>query len=211
MQRRSFIIGGAAMIAVGATGYYFTKDLGKVKNNGVPDNDTDLPEIFYGDSNSKIEVVEYLSMTCIHCGNFMNKVFPEIKKNYIDNGKVKWVVREFPLDPVAFGISMILRTVPKEQYLPLMDLFLRQQETWMNSNDKIGEFLKITNQVGINRDKIETIFKNDELYQKLEKIKKAAIDAGVNGTPSFFINGSLQVGEMLFDDFKKIVDPLISN
>ncbi|WP_407819032.1 thioredoxin domain-containing protein, partial [Staphylococcus aureus] len=72
-----------------------------------------LPEAALGDANAPVKIVEYMSMTCPHCANFHNKTFEEIKKKYIDTGKVYFVLREFPFDPRAAAAFMLARCAPE--------------------------------------------------------------------------------------------------
>ncbi len=80
-----------------------------------------------GKDDAPVAIVEYASMTCPHCAMFHEKTYPELKKRYIDTGKVRFIFREFPLDPLAAGAAMLARCAPKEQYFPLIETLFQEQ------------------------------------------------------------------------------------
>jgi hypothetical protein len=86
-----------------------------------------LPEKWLGDEKAPVTVVEYASMTCGHCANFHKTVLPYIKEKYIDTGKVRMIMREFPLDPLAAAAFMLARCAPEDKYFDMVSLFFEQQ------------------------------------------------------------------------------------
>src|SRR5947209_14674871 len=93
-----------------------------------------LGEMALGDPQAPITVIEYASMTCPHCAHFHLTTFPELKKRYIDTGKVRFVFREFPLDPVATGAFMLARCAGNDRYFALLDLLFHEQRQWAVNN-----------------------------------------------------------------------------
>jgi protein-disulfide isomerase len=83
-----------------------------------------------GKDDAPVTIIEYASMTCPHCAKFHEITYPELKKRYIDTGKVRFIFREFPLDPVAATAFMMARCAPKDKYFPLIEVLFQQQETW---------------------------------------------------------------------------------
>ena len=84
-----------------------------------------LPEMALGEANAPVTIVEYMSMTCPHCANFHNDTFDAIKAKYIDSGKVRFIVREFPFDPRAAAAFMLARCAPEGQYFPMVSMLFR--------------------------------------------------------------------------------------
>ncbi len=89
-----------------------------------------LPEMALGEANAPVTIVEYMSMTCPHCAAFHNNTFDTIKTKYVDSGKVRFVLREFPFDPRAAAAFMLARCAPEGQYFPMVSMLFKQQEQW---------------------------------------------------------------------------------
>ena len=89
-----------------------------------------LPEMAVGEANAPVPIVEYMSLTCPHCARFHNETFDAIKAKYVDSGKVRFIVREFPFDPRAAAAFMLARCAPPEQYFPMVSMLFKQQEQW---------------------------------------------------------------------------------
>ena len=89
-----------------------------------------LGEQALGAENAPVTIIEYASMTCGACAEFHNKTYPTLKSKYIDTGKVRYILREFPLDPTAAGAFMLARCAGKDKYFPLVEAFFSQQNTW---------------------------------------------------------------------------------
>src|SRR5262245_16618107 len=118
---------GAAVVAVAGAWGLSLPALGQRKKVGPSEVPTEellkpgsLPDLVLGKDDAPITVVEYASMTCGHCANFHNKVFPTLKEKYIDTGKVRFVMREFPLDKLAVAASMLARCAGGAKPLPLI-------------------------------------------------------------------------------------------
>ena len=87
-----------------------------------------------GPANAPVTITEYASMTCGHCADFNETVFPKIKSEYIDTGKIRYVFREFPLDIKAAAGSMLARCIAKDdagKYFAVIDMLFRQQNDWV--------------------------------------------------------------------------------
>ncbi len=94
-----------------------------------------LPDMVMGDANAPVTIVEYASMTCPHCAHFHETTLPALKEKYIDTGKVKLILREFPFDPRAAAAFMLARCAPPEQYFPMVDVLFKQQKTWASAEN----------------------------------------------------------------------------
>ncbi|CAN5273199.1 hypothetical protein BH10PSE7_BH10PSE7_41260 [soil metagenome] len=167
-----------------------------------------IGEMSLGPADAKVTIVEYASASCPHCANFYKTTFQDLKKTYVDTGKVRFIFREFPHNDPALAAFMIARCAPKEKYFPLIDMFFEQQDTWLQ-NPKDGLF-KIAQLAGFTSETFEACLKNAEIAKGIMAVRDAATnDFGVDGIPTFFVNGEMLTGETSIDAFKKIIDPLL--
>lgn len=159
-------------------------------------------------SDAKVTVVEYASATCPHCARFHTEVFKQFKAEYLDTNKVRFIFREFPLNDAALAASMIARAAPKESYFPLMDVIFETLSTWAQGNWVEGLF-NIAKQAGATREKFDATLKNQELALAILAIRDGGKTFGVQGTPTFFINGEKYAGENTLEAMKATIDPLL--
>jgi protein-disulfide isomerase len=153
-------------------------------------------------------------MTCPHCAAFTEKVFPKIKSEYIDTGKIRFVFREFPLDIKAAAGSMLARCIAKEdagKYFAVVDLLFRQQEGWVMKNTTEA-LVRIGKQAGLSQQQVEACLQDQALLNKLEADRKYANDVlKVDSTPTFFINGEKVKGDQSFEEFDKRIKSLLKS
>jgi protein-disulfide isomerase len=153
-------------------------------------------------------------MTCPHCAAFNDTVFPKIKSEYIDTGKIRYVFREFPLDIKAAAGSMLARCIAKDdagKYFAVIDLLFRQQEGWVMKNTT-ESLVRIGKQAGLSQQQVEACLQDQALLNKLEADRKYANDVlKVNSTPTFFINGEMVKGEQSFEEFDKRIKSLLKS
>lgn len=169
-----------------------------------------LEDMVMGDENAPVTIVEYASMTCPHCANFHTQVLPELKKNYVDTGKVKLIFREFPLDARAYAASMLARCADKQFYFPMTDVLFKQQSVWARAEDPRPALLQIAKLAGFTQESFEACLKNQELLDNVNATRsKAAEEFGVNGTPSFFINGEKYSGNYTVEAMSEAIDSLL--
>jgi protein-disulfide isomerase len=170
-----------------------------------------LPDMALGPANAPVTITEYASMTCPHCANFNETVFPKIKSAYIDTGKIRYVFREFPLDIKAAAGSMLARCIAKDdapKYFAVIDLLFRQQNDWVMKNTT-ETLSRIGKQAGLSQQQVEDCLKDQALLDKIAADQKYASDIlKVNSTPTFFINGEMLKGETSFDEFSKRINAL---
>lgn len=161
-----------------------------------------LGEMGLGDPNAPNIVIEYASMTCPHCQAWHADVWPEFKKQYVDTGKVYFIFREYPLDPLATAAIMIARCGPKERYFPLVDLMFDHQREWafqQNPADKLRDLVK---QAGVTPEAFQACLTNQQILDGVNWVKnRAASEFGVQGTPAFFVNGKMLSGEQSLEKF----------
>ena len=171
-----------------------------------------LPDLVLGKDDAPITVVEYASMTCGHCANFHNKVFPALKEKYIDTGKVRLVFREFPLDNLAAAASMLARCAGGEKTFALISVLFAKQEEWaFVKGDPRPELFKVAKQAGFTQESFDKCLADQKLLDDITAVRTRGADTfGVSSTPTFFINGKKLAGASL-DDFEKAFAPILKS
>jgi protein-disulfide isomerase len=170
-----------------------------------------IEDMVLGDPNAPITIIEYASMTCPHCAHFEETTYPELKKRYIDTGKVRLIFREFPLDPVAAAAAMLARCSGKDKYFPLVETLFRTQRDWAVQNP-IPPLLNIAKQAGFTKQSFEECLSNQKVLDGIEAVRQRASEKlGVNSTPTFFINGQIHRGDLSLDDLEKAIQPFLKS
>jgi len=162
-----------------------------------------------GDPNAKITVIEYASMTCPHCAGFHTTVLPELKKLYIDTGKVKLVFRDFPLDRVALQASLLAECVPADRYFAMIDMLFQTQAQWSRARDPQDALSKAGKLLGIDDVKFRACQDDKETLAAIIGERQGAESIGVESTPTLVINGKLYPGVRPVPDYQKIFDDLL--
>jgi protein-disulfide isomerase len=166
--------------------------------------------MFIGKADAKVTIVEYMSMTCPHCARFSNDVFPKIKEKYVDTGKVKFILREFPLDTPAAAAIMLARCAPQGEYFPMVEALFKSQGTWAVSNDIRAALLQMAKLAGFTQESFNACLTNQKLLDDVNATReKASKDFGVDSTPTFFIGGKRYAGEMSVEEMSALIDPLL--
>lgn len=168
-----------------------------------------LPDISLGKADAPVTVVEYASMTCTHCAGFATTTYPELKRRYIDTGKVRYILREFPLDPLAAGGFLLARCAGDDKYYPMVEALFEQQKDWAFVQNPIPPLLKIAKQFGFTDQSFEQCLSNQKLLDSMEDVRQRGQKFGVNSTPTFFINGKMFRGAMSIQDMEKQIQPLL--
>ena len=173
-----------------------------------------LPDMALGPANPSVTITEFASMTCPHCAAFNETVFPKIKSEYVDTGKVRYVFREFPLDIKAAAGSMLARCIAKDdagKYFAVIDMLFRQQNDWVIKNTT-ETLTRIGKQAGLSQQAVEDCLKDQALLDKIAADQKYASDVlKVDSTPTFFINGEKIKGETSFEEFDKRIKALLKS
>ena len=173
-----------------------------------------LPDMALGPATSPVTITEYASMTCGHCANFNETVFPKIKSEYIDSGKIRYVFREFPLDIKAAAGSMLARCIAKDdagKYFAVVDMLFKQQNDWVAKNTA-ETLTRIGKQAGLSQQAVEDCLKDQALLDKIAADQKFASEVlKVNSTPTFFINGEMVKGATSFEEFDKRIKALLKS
>jgi protein-disulfide isomerase len=227
ITRREFAFGtlalGTTALALGAAaawsrfpqlGLDFTR-AAQAEESSVPIPDLMQPnplgEMAMGDANAPITVIEYASMTCPHCAHFSEATFPELKKRYIDTGKVRFLFREFPLDRLALAGFILARCAGPDKYFPLVETLFAQQRDWVVERP-LQPMYAIAKQAGVSQQAFEACLDNRQLIDGIEKVRSQASDKfGVNSTPTFFINGKRMPGALSIEEMEKEFSPYLKS
>ena len=171
----------------------------------------EINRIVSGQDDAKITIIAYESLTCSHCANFHNNIYPLLKKEFIDTGLVKIEFRHFPLDIVALNASKISQC-KQDQSLEVMMSLYSDQQAWIKgktieeANENLEKFVANKNfnldfEKCISDKKIEDFVLND----RIEGTKKFEI----NSTPTIIINGKKFEKTLNYKNLKKSLEKLI--
>lgn len=168
-----------------------------------------LPDKQLGKDDAKVTIVEYASMTCPHCAHFAETTFPALKTKYIDTGKARYILREFPFDPSAEAGFMLARCA-KDNYFPMVDVLFRQQANWVGVSNTKDALLQISKLAGFTQESFEACLTDQKLLDDVRSVqKRGANEFKVDSTPTFFINGKTYKGAMSIEEMSAIIDPLL--
>ena len=165
---------------------------------------------YLGRLDAPIKFIEFVSMTCSHCADFHINTLPEIKKKYIDSGKLRLELRDFPLDGLALRASAMARLIDPNKYYKFVDMLFKKQEKWSRSENPINELKKLGRLAGLEKTKIDIAIDEISVLEAIFKMRQQAERKyNIQSTPSFVINeqyflsGNLSV-EKFEETFKKI-------
>ena len=169
--------------------------------------------VVLGVDNAPVKIKIFSSLTCPHCANFHIKIVPEIKKNYIESGKVQLIFIDFPLDQAAFNASKLLHCLDQKKQMAYLDTIYKNQDKWTagsNINAINNNLKKIVQVLGISSTQFDECL-NDEVVE--DKILNSRIDGhqkySINSTPTIIINEKKLEGSVSFINIKKKIDKLI--
>ena len=159
-----------------------------------------------GSENAPIKIKEFFSLTCGHCANFHLKTLPQLKKKYIDTGKVQLEFIDYPLDRLAVIAATLARSIPTtDGYIEAVSILLKKQKQWAYSKNPLNELQSIAKLFGISSKKFNDISQNIPLMQEIvTKMEKESKNFNISSTPTFIINDKYKIsGALSFKDFEK--------
>jgi protein-disulfide isomerase len=169
-----------------------------------------LPEMALGRSDAPVTIVQYASLTCPHCRAFHRETFPEFKRAYIDAGKVRYILREFPIGKQSGNATIALRCAPPDKYFALYGKFMEQQSAWVSQEVRLEPIFAVAKQVGMTQAQFDSCLKNQAMIDGLKWVKERGRTLGIIGTPNFFVQGKLVKKTLTMSDIRELVDPLLS-
>ena len=231
ITRRQFVIATVTLALSGAVlGGIGTWELGSAQAQDVSPAELmkagPLGEMVLGDDKAPVTIIEYASMTCPHCANFHATTYPELKKRYIDTGKVRFIFREFPLDQLAAAGFMLARCsaqdvkaavpglditkVAAQRYYAMIETLFAQQKDWVVQRP-LQPLLNIAKQAGFSEQSFNECLKNQTVLDGIKEVGDRGGKLGVNSTPTFFINGKKFSGSLTIDDLDKAIAPFLKS
>ena len=174
----------------------------------IKDND-----FVIGDKDAPITIIEYASMSCSHCASFHNSTLNDLKTEYIDTGKVRFVFRDFPFNYPALLGSMMMRCIPNEVRYDYMNALYLLQKSWVvrENATTMQELYKIMQSGGMTKDEFDACYSNEQLENEiLEGVIAAQKEFNIRSTPSFLVNGKLIEGNKSIKEFRQIIDKILS-
>lgn len=197
-SRRGLIVGGAlAAVAAIAAVFYFKPFASEAPQasataaGGELMQDQPLPDMVLGSPDAPVTIVEYASMTCGACANFHKLVYPELKSKYIDTGKAKLILREFPLDRIAAAAFMLARCGGEQRYYPIVDALFETQKSWaFGEGDATPRLMQFARQAGFSEEEFNKCVGDEAQLKRVAAVRELAhTKFGVESTPTFFVNG----------------------
>jgi protein-disulfide isomerase len=211
MTRREFVVSSSAVLALGAIGALGSAAWAQTFSVLELEAKGPLDDIAMGSPTAPVTIIEYASMTCPHCAAFAVTTFPQLKEKYIDTGKVKYIMREYPLDPLAAAAFMLARCSGPDKYYPLIETLFAQQQKWA-VKEPLPPLLAIAKQAGFTQQSFEACLNDKALLDKVQQMRTRGKEKfKVEATPTFYINGERHSGEIPMEELDKIIAPLIKS
>jgi protein-disulfide isomerase len=168
-------------------------------------------DVVLGSPDAPVTIVEYASLTCPHCAKFHKETMPQLKKEFIDTGKVKFVYRDFPFDEASFRAAMVARCSGKDKFYGFIDALFSTQDTWTREADWKASLARIGKLGGMSQEAFDKCLVDKSVEEPiLAKRLEAAQKFGVESTPTFFINGEKVGGAYPFDHFATVIKRKLS-
>ena len=179
---------------------------GRVADLRVTDKDYTL-----GPTDAKIVLVEYASLTCPHCAQFHTQVLAGLKKEFIDTGKIRYIYRDFPLDRLALGAAMIARCSGRDTFFGFIETFYGSQSNWARASNPAQALAKLARLGGMSQNKFDQCLQNVDIQNEiLNQRLQATNDFKVQSTPTVFVNGDRYGGGMSLDQFRTLLNRMLS-
>ena len=175
-----------------------------------------LGDMSVGNPNASVTVIEYSSLWCSHCGHFHRTIYPQLKKRYINTGKINFVFREFPLNERGAVGSMLARCAARDggrdRFFAVVDMLFAKQDVWAYVKDPAPPLRTLAKQVGFTQQAFDACIGDQKLLDALDAEQtRAGSKFGVDATPTFFVNGQKLQGVDSIRDLARAIDPLLKN
>jgi len=157
-----------------------------------------------GDAKAPITIFEYASLTCPHCAVFDQETLPKLKTEWIDTGKAKLILRDYPLDQSALLAAMVARSAPPDRIYAFIDTLFQSQLSWAQSSNVKGSLARIAKVGGMSQAEFDQCVADQKLSDSIINSRlNGQQHYGVDSTPTFFIDGKKVVGELPYEEFVK--------
>ncbi|MBU2992183.1 DsbA family protein [Octadecabacter sp. 1_MG-2023] len=212
-MNKPFLVSVAVVAAATAGGFWFAnRDAGTTPiqiSEMTEAVDFDVTEMFQGDPESAVQVLEYASFTCPHCANFHADQYQQIKENYIDTGLIGFTYREVYFDRPGLWASMVARCGGEMRFFGLSKLIFEDQQNWArgeSGEEIIASLRNIGKVAGLSDADLDTCLADADEAQELMAWYQSNAEADeITGVPSFFINGE-PYSNMNYAEFAAVLD-----
>jgi protein-disulfide isomerase len=215
LTRRGLLTAGSAFAAVGALpALASAQDADAAAQVSVEElmQPGPLPELIFGRADAPITLVEYASMTCPYCAAFHNNVLPTLRQKYIATGKLRWVLREFPLDNLAAAASMLGRCAGEGNTFALVAVLYARQNEWAFVPKPLPELFRFARLADFTRASFDECLRDQKLLDAIAAVRARGASAfGVVQTPTFFVNGRRLNRGATLEDFEKVFEPILKS
>jgi protein-disulfide isomerase len=205
MDRRTF----TGLLSVGA----ISASTAPIFAENTTSNPIDIPDMIMGSEDAPITIIEYASFTCPHCANFHKNVFPSLRKNYIDSGKVKFIYREVYFDGPGLWAALLARCGGDKKYFGISDLLYSKQREWTKGDGgaTIAQNLyKIGRIAGLQQKDMETCLQNKDVATAMvARFQETTKADNISSTPTLVLNGK-NIGNMSYTELAALIDEAMS-
>ena len=165
-----------------------------------------------GDPAAKVTIIEYASMSCPHCARFTNDVFPQIKAEFIDTGKVRFIFREFPLDQPALYGALLAKCSGTTRFFAFVELLFKQQQQWVLAPDVPSRLAQLGQLGGVSPQEWQACLGNRDLQNSIiqSRLEAEKPPYEVQSTPTFYVNMVKFEGEQPFEAFAKAINDALA-
>ena len=220
-QNRALLAGAAALILVLAIGGYFL--FGTSNGNGAGGSvdrsaferelmvPGPLGDMTMGDPDAPVTVIDYASLTCAHCASFEVNTMPLLKEHYIETGKVYYILRDFPFDPIATAAFMLSHCAGPERYFGFVGVLFRQQQNWAFTQTPMEDLKTLARQGGFSDESFDACMKDQKIFDHVKEVAlRGAKTFNVRSTPTFFINGEKVEGALPWSEFEPLIQKALA-
>jgi len=198
ISRRTLLTFAAGVLALG---------LAPAAHAKIVDTEAAMTELVIGKADAPVEIIEYASLSCPACEHFHANVYPVIKKDYIDTGKVKFIFRDFPTNTPGLAAAMIARCAGPERHEGMVDIFFDTQQQWGRAENPLQALGMVARMAGLGPNDVDQCIKNSALMNGIQdKARKAHEEMGVAATPTIFVAGEMVEHAQDVDKLKEAID-----
>ncbi len=211
-RRKTLLLGAAASAAgfarlspaFGATGDFYDVEL-LMQPAGLADR------AILGAPDAPVTVIEYAAPTCPHCAAFHTQTLPALKTNYIETGKVRFILRPFILNVLDAVVFMLAYSKDDdESFHDVIDAYFDQQADWARSETPRDAILAVAEQLGFSEESFDQALTNQQLFEGMQKMREQALsEFDLTGTPTFYVNGKMFSGNQSIEQLAAEIDPLL--
>lgn len=164
-------------------------------------------EFVIGDAKAPVTIIEYASLTCSHCAHFHQTAYQDIKKNYVETGKVRFVFRDYPLDGLGTAGAVLARCAPGDRGMKLIDMMFKNQDTWVRSEKPIEPLKGYAQLAGMSSADVDACLKNEAIVKAVREVQNTGTTLyKIQSTPTFFVDDEKVDGDRGYEFMAALID-----